>query len=69
MDRIVVSGGRRLTGEVRASGSKNATLALMAAGLLTDEETVLRNVPRVRDVGTMAKILEARLGGYVRPEV
>ena len=59
MDRIVVRGGRRLVGEVRASGSKNATLALMAAALLTDEETVLRNVPRVRDVDTMAKILEA----------
>src|SRR5512147_2153277 len=59
MDRIVVRGGRRLAGEVQASGSKNATLALMAAGLLTDGETVLRNVPRVRDVSTMMKILEA----------
>jgi UDP-N-acetylglucosamine 1-carboxyvinyltransferase len=59
MDRIVVRGGRRLGGEVRASGSKNAALALMAAALLTDRETVLRNVPRVRDVDTMAKILGA----------
>ena len=59
MDRIVVRGGRRLAGEVQASGSKNATLALMAAALLTDGETVLRNVPRVRDVATMMKILEA----------
>lgn len=59
MDRIVVRGGRRLEGEVQASGSKNATLALMAAALLTDSETVLRNVPRVRDVSTMIKILEA----------
>ena len=59
MDRIVVRGGRRLAGEVRASGSKNATLALMAASLLTDDETVLRNVPRVRDVDTMAEILGA----------
>src|SRR5690606_12575245 len=59
MDRIVVRGGRRLAGEVRASGSKNATLALMAASLLTDDETVLRNVPRVRDVDTMMEILAA----------
>jgi UDP-N-acetylglucosamine 1-carboxyvinyltransferase len=59
MDRIVVRGGRRLSGEVHASGSKNATLALMAAAILTDGETVLRNVPRVRDVGTMLKILGA----------
>jgi UDP-N-acetylglucosamine 1-carboxyvinyltransferase len=59
MDRIVVRGGNRLAGEVRASGSKNATLALMAASLLSDAETVLRNVPRVRDVDTMAEILGA----------
>jgi UDP-N-acetylglucosamine 1-carboxyvinyltransferase len=59
MDRIVVRGGNRLTGEVRASGSKNATLALMAAALLSDDQTVLRNVPRVRDVDAMGEILGA----------
>jgi UDP-N-acetylglucosamine 1-carboxyvinyltransferase len=59
MDRIVVRGGRRLEGTVTASGSKNATLALMAASLLSDGETVLRNVPRVRDVDTMLDILRA----------
>jgi UDP-N-acetylglucosamine 1-carboxyvinyltransferase len=59
MDRIVVRGGQRLAGEVRASGSKNATLALMAASLLSDEPMRLRNVPRVRDVDTMAEILGA----------
>ena len=40
MDRIVVEGGARLAGEVAASGSKNSTLALMAAALLADGETV-----------------------------
>jgi len=59
MDRIVVQGGARLRGTVRVSGSKNSTLALMACALLADGETVLRNVPRVRDVDTMLKILEA----------
>jgi UDP-N-acetylglucosamine 1-carboxyvinyltransferase len=82
MDRIVVRGGNRLAGAVRASGSKNATLALMAAALLTDEESVLRGAPRVRDVETMRKILAAlgvpsawdaadphvlRIGGRGRP--
>jgi UDP-N-acetylglucosamine 1-carboxyvinyltransferase len=82
MQRIVVRGGNRLSGEVRASGSKNATLALMAAALLSDEETVLRGAPRVRDVETMRRILEAlgvpsewdtadprllRIGGRGRP--
>ena len=59
MDRIVVSGGARLSGEVRVSGSKNATLALMAASLLAEGETVLRNVPRLRDVDAMLQILAA----------
>ena len=59
MDRIVVRGGAALRGTVPASGSKNATLALMAASLLTDEASVLRNVPRVRDVDTMLDILNA----------
>ncbi len=59
MDRIVVRGGNRLAGEVAASGSKNATLALMAASLLTDAELVLRNVPRVRDVEFMVELLRA----------
>ncbi|MCC6640494.1 MAG: UDP-N-acetylglucosamine 1-carboxyvinyltransferase [Deltaproteobacteria bacterium] len=59
MDRIVVSGGGRLCGEVQVSGSKNATLALMAAALLAEGETVLRNVPRLRDVDAMLQLLAA----------
>jgi UDP-N-acetylglucosamine 1-carboxyvinyltransferase len=59
MDRILVEGGARLAGEVRASGSKNATLALMAAALLCDGTTTLRNVPRVRDVEAMLDLLRA----------
>lgn len=65
MDRIVVQGGARLEGKVRVSGSKNSTLALMASALLAEGETVLRNVPRVRDVDTMLRILEA-LGARAR---
>jgi len=59
MDRIVVRGGPRLEGEVRASGSKNATLALMAAALLAEGETRLANAPRVRDVDAMLELLGA----------
>jgi UDP-N-acetylglucosamine 1-carboxyvinyltransferase len=59
MDRIVVCGGARLTGQVRVSGSKNSTLALMAAALLADDEVILHNVPRLRDVDTMIEILRA----------
>jgi UDP-N-acetylglucosamine 1-carboxyvinyltransferase len=59
MDRIVVSGGAQLYGDVTVSGSKNSTLALMAAALLPDDETTLHNVPRLRDVDTMLEILRA----------
>ena len=61
MDRFVIRGGVPLRGRVEVSGSKNAVLALMAAGMLTSDEVVFRNVPRVRDVVTMGKIL-AQLG-------
>ena len=59
MDRVVIEGGQRLEGEVRASGSKNATLALLAASLLARGETVLHNVPCVKDVDAMLELLGA----------
>ncbi len=59
MDRIVVRGRGSLHGEIEASGSKNSTLALMAGALLARGETVLSNVPRLRDVGAMLEILRA----------
>ena len=59
MDRIVVRGSGALSGEVPASGSKNSSLALMAAALLARGETRLANVPRLRDVSAMLEILRA----------
>jgi UDP-N-acetylglucosamine 1-carboxyvinyltransferase len=59
LDRIVVRGSAPLRGEVAVSGSKNSTLALMAAALLASGETQLHNVPRLRDVDTMLEILRA----------
>jgi UDP-N-acetylglucosamine 1-carboxyvinyltransferase len=59
MDRFEIRGGVPLRGRVRASGSKNSVLALMAASLLAEDDVVLSNVPRVRDVDAMRTILEA----------
>ena len=56
MSRFVIHGGRPLEGEIRASGSKNAVLPMIAAALLTDEEIVLENVPSIRDVDVMLEI-------------
>jgi UDP-N-acetylglucosamine 1-carboxyvinyltransferase len=57
MDRFKIQGGRRLEGTVRISGSKNASLPAMAATLLTREPVCLQNIPAVRDIMTMAKLL------------
>jgi len=57
MDRIRVSGGRRLNGSIPISGAKNATLPLMIASLLTEDTLVLDNVPRLADVSLLQRIL------------
>ena len=57
MDKILVRGGRPLTGSVQVRGAKNAALPLMAACILADEPCVLHNVPCLHDVFTMDKLL------------
>lgn len=57
MDRIVITGGVPLQGEVQVSGAKNSALPLLASTILGGEECVLTNVPRVVDVMTMGKLL------------
>ena len=57
MDAIRIVGGARLNGEIPISGAKNAALPLMIASLLTDEELILENLPRLRDVQQLQQIL------------
>ncbi|MBQ0958125.1 UDP-N-acetylglucosamine 1-carboxyvinyltransferase [Ideonella sp. 4Y11] len=57
MDKLLIRGGRRLHGEVRVSGAKNAALPELCAALLTAEPVVLHNVPRLQDVSTMLKLV------------
>ncbi len=64
MSVLLIEGGHRLAGRLEVEGNKNAALPLLAACLLTDEECVLENVPRIRDVGVMADLL-TDLGGTV----
>jgi UDP-N-acetylglucosamine 1-carboxyvinyltransferase len=64
MSRLVVEGGRRLCGAVEVEGNKNAALPLLAACLLTSEPCVLENVPRIRDVESMCRLLQG-LGAEV----
>jgi UDP-N-acetylglucosamine 1-carboxyvinyltransferase len=58
MDRLLVTGGTRLTGSVAVSGAKNSALKLMAASLLAPGRTVLENVPRIQDCLTMGEVLQ-----------
>src|SRR5438034_2973316 len=57
MSTLQIEGGRRLSGSVDIEGNKNAALPLLAACLLTTEECVLTNVPRISDVEVMARLL------------
>jgi len=64
MSTLLIEGGRRLSGAVDVEGNKNSALPLIAACLLTTEECVLTNVPRIGDVEVMARLL-LDLGGEV----
>jgi UDP-N-acetylglucosamine 1-carboxyvinyltransferase len=59
MEEFVIEGGVPLRGTVTPSGNKNAALPLLAACLLTEEPVVLRNIPQIRDVLAMRKLLES----------
>jgi UDP-N-acetylglucosamine 1-carboxyvinyltransferase len=61
MDKLQITGGRPLEGEVRISGAKNAALPILAAGLLADGTVSIGNVPHLHDVTTMIELL-ARMG-------
>jgi UDP-N-acetylglucosamine 1-carboxyvinyltransferase len=64
MSTLLIEGGQRLSGAVEVEGNKNAALPLLAACLLTKDECVLTNVPRISDVEVMARLI-LDLGGEV----
>jgi len=64
LDRIAITGGARLEGEIPISGAKNSAIKLMAASLLTDEPLRLTNMPRLADTRFLGKLLH-RLGAEV----
>ena len=59
MEKLLIGGGRRLTGRLRVAGAKNSSLAIIAAAALAPDRSVLENVPRCRDVLTFLDILRA----------
>ena len=58
MQKLEIKGGRKISGTVPISGSKNATLPILAATILTNKKVIIKNIPIVRDVETMAALLK-----------
>ena len=58
MQKLIIRGKKKLLGSVNISGSKNATLPILAATLLTDQAITLGNVPLVQDIYTMINLLK-----------
>ena len=57
MEKFVIEGGEPLSGTITAAGNKNGALPILAASILTEDDVVLRNVPRIRDVEFMLALL------------
>ena len=65
MQKLIIKGNRKLSGTVLISGSKNATLPILTATILTNKKIILKNVPIVRDVETMVNLLKA-MGSLIK---
>lgn len=67
MDKFIITGGKKLSGNVKACGAKNASLALMPASILASGVSILNNTPVLNDVFTMIKLLK-HLGAEIKFE-
>ena len=59
MQKLEVFGSNKLKGKIIISGSKNASLPILAATLLTNKKVYLKNLPKVKDIETMIKLLQS----------
>ena len=65
MEKLQIKGGKKISGTIAISGSKNATLPILAATILTEKKVMIKNVPIVRDVETMTTLLNT-IGSTVK---
>ena len=65
MQKLEIKGGRKISGIITISGSKNATLPILASTILTEKTITLKNIPIVKDVETMAELLNT-IGSEVK---
>ena len=59
MEKLLIRGGKTLTGEINCSGAKNAALPVIAASLLTDDDVVLQNLPHLQYIKTMFELINS----------
>ena len=59
MDKLEVLGAKKLKGQIKVSGSKNASLPILAATILSNKKINLTNLPQVKDIETMVKLLQS----------
>ena len=65
MEKLIIKGKKKLNGVIKISGSKNATLPILAASILSDKKIEITNIPIVKDVLTMVKLLKY-IASYVK---
>lgn len=58
MDRFVINGGNRIEGEIKVDGAKNSVLPILAATIINGGESIIHNVPDLKDVETLAGVLK-----------
>ena len=56
MQKLEIKGGKKISGTIEVSGSKNATLPILASTILTNKKVIIKNIPIVKDVETMAEL-------------
>ena len=65
MQKLEVFGARKLKGQIKISGSKNSSLPILAATLLSNQKIFLENIPKVKDIETMIQLLQS-LGSKIK---
>ena len=65
MQKLEIKGGKKISGTIMVSGSKNATLPILASTILTNKKVIIKNIPIVKDVETMAELLNT-IGSTVK---
>ena len=65
MQKLEIRGGRKISGTIQISGSKNATLPILASTILTNKKIIIKNIPIVRDVETMVMLL-SHIGSSIK---